>query len=69
MPLSLDTLGTAYPSATPLSTRAGSTGTRVTTKVTSIYDAGEAGGRKRYAFEAVSAGATVIKNGLAEVDG
>lgn len=34
-----------------------------------IYDAGEAGGRKRYVFEATSAGVTVIKNGLAEVDG
>lgn len=34
-----------------------------------LYEAGEADGRKRYAFEATSAGATVIKNGLAEVDG
>ena len=36
---------------------------------TTIYDAGEADGRRRYTFEATSAGATVIKNGLAEVDG
>ena len=37
--------------------------------VTEIYDAGERDGRKRYAFEATSAGATVIKNGLAEIEG
>jgi acyl dehydratase len=36
--------------------------------VTTIYDAGEREGRKLYAFEATSAGATVIKNGWAEVD-
>lgn len=33
-----------------------------------VYDAGEADGRRRYAFEATSAGAVVIKNGLAEID-
>ena len=37
--------------------------------VTEIYDAGERDGRKVYGFEATSAGATVIKNGLAEVEG
>ena len=37
--------------------------------VTEIYDAGERDGRKVYAFEATSAGATVIKNGLAEIEG
>jgi len=36
---------------------------------TTIYDAGERDGRHCYAFEATSAGATVIKNGWAEVDG
>jgi acyl dehydratase len=36
---------------------------------TTIYDAGERDGRRCYAFEATSAGATVIKNGWAEVDG
>jgi acyl dehydratase len=36
---------------------------------TSIYDAGERDGRRCYAFEATSAGATVIKNGWAEVEG
>ena len=36
--------------------------------VTSIYDAGEQDGRHCYAFEAESAGATVIKNGWAEVE-
>ncbi|MBW3668393.1 MAG: MaoC family dehydratase N-terminal domain-containing protein [Actinobacteria bacterium] len=36
---------------------------------TVIYDAGEAGGRKAYAFEAYSAGALVIANGRAELDG
>ncbi len=35
---------------------------------TTIYDAGERDGRHCYAFEATSAGATVIKNGWAEVD-
>jgi acyl dehydratase len=35
--------------------------------VTEIYEAGGSGDRKVYAFEATSAGATVIKNGLAEV--
>lgn len=35
---------------------------------TTLYDAGERDGRKLYAFEASSAGATVIKNGWAEVD-
>lgn len=35
---------------------------------TTIYDAGEVGGRRRYAFESVSDGAVVIKNGLAEMD-
>ncbi|MCU1377804.1 MAG: Peroxisomal multifunctional enzyme type 2 [Acidimicrobiales bacterium] len=35
--------------------------------VTTIYDAGGADGRTHYAFEATSAGATVIKNGWAEV--
>jgi acyl dehydratase len=35
--------------------------------VTEIFDAGQRDGRKVYAFEATSAGATVIKNGLAEV--
>jgi acyl dehydratase len=35
---------------------------------TTIYDAGERDGRRCYAFEATSAGATVIKNGWAEVD-
>ena len=37
--------------------------------VTDIYDAGERDGRRLYAFEATSAGALVISNGLAEVDG
>ncbi len=37
--------------------------------VTEIYDAGEGpGGRKIYAFEATSDGATVIKNGRAEIE-
>jgi acyl dehydratase len=36
---------------------------------TTIYDAGARDGRRCYAFEATSAGATVIKNGWAEVDG
>jgi acyl dehydratase len=36
--------------------------------VTTIYDAGEDGLRKRYAFEATSGGQTVIKQGLAEID-
>jgi acyl dehydratase len=36
--------------------------------VTTIYDGGETADRKRYVFESTSAGATVIKNGLAEVD-
>jgi acyl dehydratase len=36
--------------------------------VTRVYDAGERGGRRVYAFEAESAGAVVIKNGLAEVE-
>jgi acyl dehydratase len=36
--------------------------------VTEIYDAGESNGRKVYGFEATSAGATVIKNGRAEID-
>ena len=35
---------------------------------TTIWSAGERDGRKCYAFEATSAGATVIKNGWAEVD-
>jgi acyl dehydratase len=35
---------------------------------TTIYEAGERDGRNCYAFEATSAGATVIKNGWAEVD-
>ncbi len=37
--------------------------------VTEIFDAGQRDGRKVYGFEATSAGATVIKNGLAEVEG
>ncbi|MCU1484744.1 MAG: putative dehydrogenase [Actinomycetia bacterium] len=36
--------------------------------VTTIYAAGEGDGRTHYAFEATSAGATVIKNGWAEVE-
>jgi len=36
---------------------------------TEIYGVGERDGRKVYAFEATSAGATVIKNGLAEIEG
>jgi len=36
--------------------------------VTRIHDAGERDGLRVYAFEAESAGATVIKNGLAEVE-
>lgn len=35
---------------------------------TTIYDAGEADGRRCYAFEAASAAAVVVKNGWAEVD-
>jgi acyl dehydratase len=35
---------------------------------TTIWAAGERDGRQAYAFEATSAGATVIKNGWAEVD-
>lgn len=35
---------------------------------TTIYAAGEAGGRRRYAFEATSNDAVVVKNGFAEVD-
>lgn len=34
-----------------------------------IYDAGNADGRRAYAFEAASAGAVVIKNGWAEIEG
>jgi acyl dehydratase len=34
-----------------------------------IYDAGGTEGRRSYAFEASSAGAAVIKNGWAEIDG
>jgi acyl dehydratase len=37
--------------------------------VTTVYEAGERDGRKLYAYEAESAGATVIKNGWAEVEG
>ena len=36
--------------------------------VTEIYDAGEQNGRRVYAFEATSAGATVVKNGRAEIE-
>ena len=36
--------------------------------VTEIFDAGEENGRKVYAFEATSDGATVIKNGRAEIE-
>ena len=36
--------------------------------VTEIYDAGESNGRRVYAFEATSAGATVVKNGRAEIE-
>lgn len=36
--------------------------------VTTIYEAGMAGDRRRYVFEATSGGETVIRNGLAEVD-
>jgi acyl dehydratase len=36
--------------------------------VTTIHDAGELGGRRRYAFEATSRGDVVIKDGLAEVE-
>ncbi len=36
--------------------------------VTEVFDAGARDGRHAYAFEATSAGAVVIKNGLAEID-
>jgi acyl dehydratase len=36
--------------------------------VTTIYDGGKADGRHVFAFEAISAGATVIKNGRAEIE-
>jgi acyl dehydratase len=36
--------------------------------VTEIFDAGQDGNRKLYAFEATSGGATVIKNGRAEIE-
>jgi acyl dehydratase len=36
--------------------------------LTEVFDVGDRGGRHLYAFEATSAGAVVIKNGLAEID-